>query len=72
MRIPLMMLFWSNDLYFFLIKKGFLPVNLYLYTVSPLVEFQGIKSDFRTSSGMFLSHQERNYPMVQVLISKKL
>uniref|UniRef100_A0A9I9DF05 Uncharacterized protein n=1 Tax=Cucumis melo TaxID=3656 RepID=A0A9I9DF05_CUCME len=36
-----------------------------------LVE-EGVKSDFRTSSGMFLSHHEKNYPMVQVLITKKI
>lgn len=28
--------------------------------------FQGIKSDVRTSSGMFLSPEERKYPMIQV------
>jgi hypothetical protein len=28
--------------------------------------FQGIKSDVRTSSGMFLNPEERKYPMIQV------
>lgn len=33
---------------------------------SPSVCHQGVKSDVRTSSGMFLSHEERKYPMIQV------
>lgn len=41
--------------------------------VSPLwIYFQGVKSDFRTSSGMFLGHRDKKFPMVQVLITKKL
>lgn len=30
--------------------------------------FQGIKSDVRTSSGMFLSPEEKKYPMIQVCL----
>lgn len=34
--------------------------------------FQGIKSDVRTSSGMFLNAEERKYPMVQVSLPSSL
>lgn len=30
------------------------------------MNFQGIKSDVRTSSGMFLAPEERKYAMIQV------
>ncbi|XP_023539759.1 prolyl 4-hydroxylase 1-like isoform X1 [Cucurbita pepo subsp. pepo] len=41
--------------------------RLEISTVVDTKTGKGIKSDFRTSSGMFLSHQERNYPMVQAI-----
>lgn len=33
---------------------------------------QGVKSDVRTSSGMFLTHVERSYPMIQVDLTDSL
>lgn len=34
--------------------------------------FQGIKSSVRTSSGMFLNREEKNYPMIQVGLLSEL
>ncbi|XP_038904320.1 prolyl 4-hydroxylase 1 isoform X1 [Benincasa hispida] len=41
--------------------------RLEISTVVDTKTGKGVKSDFRTSSGMFLSHQEKNYPMVQAI-----
>lgn len=47
------------------------PIWLYLSLTSLLyliiyIWFQGIRSQLRTSSGMFVSTEERKYPMIQV------
>lgn len=41
--------------------------RLHVSTVVDAKTGKGIKSDVRTSSGMFLNHDERNYPMIQAI-----
>ncbi|KAK3034160.1 hypothetical protein RJ639_034656 [Escallonia herrerae] len=41
--------------------------RLQISTVVDTKTGKGIKSDVRTSSGMFLSHEERKYPMIQAI-----
>ncbi|XP_016901569.1 prolyl 4-hydroxylase 1 isoform X4 [Cucumis melo] len=47
--------------------KGIALPRLEISTVVDTKTGKGVKSDFRTSSGMFLSHHEKNYPMVQAI-----
>jgi len=47
--------------------RGVALPRLKISTVVDATTGKGIKSDVRTSSGMFLSHEERKYPMIHAI-----
>jgi prolyl 4-hydroxylase len=46
--------------------KAIARPRLQVSTVVDVKTGKGVKSDVRTSSGMFLTHVERSYPIIQV------
>ncbi|XP_024028538.1 prolyl 4-hydroxylase 1 isoform X3 [Morus notabilis] len=63
---------WNDDKEAAILRLGYVKPEIISWSPRIIVlhnflSMEGIKSNVRTSSGMFLSHEERKYPMVQAI-----